>query len=125
LILILINPFNWGEGEKGLAGAGGTTVPATATRPAAAAVVAGECPTITAWKVEYWDNQELKGDPVLCRNETGANIYHNWYANSFGLRFPADNFSARFTRTIHFPEGNTWFTLAVMMARVCGLMTRC
>ncbi|HUM71441.1 MAG TPA: PA14 domain-containing protein, partial [Chloroflexota bacterium] len=83
----------------------------TATRPSVVAAAPGECPTITAWKAEYWDNQELKGDPVLCRNETGVFVHHDWGTGSFGLSFPVNDFSARFTRTIYLPEGNTRFAL--------------
>ena len=61
------------------------------------------CPTITAWKGEYWANQDLSGPSVLCRND--ENINFTWLGDSPDPILPADHFSARWTRTIHFETG--------------------
>jgi N-acetylmuramoyl-L-alanine amidase len=65
------------------------------------------CPTITAWKGEYWDNQHLSGAPRLCRND-GA-IRFDWGGGSPGAHIPADHFSARWTRRLHFDAGRYRF----------------
>ncbi len=52
------------------------------------------------WKGEYFSNPGLNGAPVLVRND--ANIDFSW-ADSPGPGVPGDNFSARWTRTYHFP----------------------
>ncbi len=55
------------------------------------------------WKVEYYDNRKLEGDPVLVRNET--KIDHDWGKGSPASGVPADNFSARWTRKVDFERG--------------------
>ena len=62
-------------------------------------------PTITEWRGEYFNNRDLLGDPVLVRNDPSLDF--NW-----GLGSPApgvvnaDNFSARWTRTLNLPSGS-------------------
>jgi uncharacterized protein YraI len=62
------------------------------------------------WQARYWDNRELRGDPVLRREEDAIN--HDWGSGSPDpLLFPGgDNFSARWTRTVNFPAGTYRFT---------------
>ncbi len=67
------------------------------------------CPTITAWKGEYWNNRYLSGNPVLCRNDSNVNF--NWGTGGPGSGVPNDKFSARWTRTIPFSAGRYKFHL--------------
>jgi hypothetical protein len=50
------------------------------------------------WKGEYWTNRTLSGDPVLVRNDRDVN--YDWGQGSPSPILPADNFSARWTRTV-------------------------
>ena len=56
------------------------------------------------WKGEYYNNPDLAGGPVLVRNDPWIDF--NWGTGSPGLGVPADNFSARWTRTLSFGDGN-------------------
>ncbi len=67
------------------------------------------CPTITAWKGEYWNNQSLSGSPVLCRDD--ANVNFDWGVGSPAGNIPSDHFSARWTRTMNFNSGRYRFYL--------------
>ncbi|MCA9986096.1 MAG: hypothetical protein KDE59_17435 [Anaerolineales bacterium] len=58
---------------------------------------------ITDWQGEYWANAEQNGVPALVRNDT--TIDFNWGTGAPASGLPADNFSARWTRTINFPAG--------------------
>ena len=61
---------------------------------------------ITEWKGEYYANLELRGNPTLVRNDQAIDF--NWHDKAPpGL--PNDDFSARWTRSIHFPQGNYRF----------------
>ena len=60
-------------------------------------------PVITAWRGEYFTNRDLLGAPALVRNDNAINF--NWGPGSFAPGYPADNFSARWTRTLNFDEG--------------------
>jgi hypothetical protein len=108
VLLLIFNPFD-GKDEKEGAAVNQPTSSTTTTSSTAATATAGECPKITAWQAEYWDNEELRGDPVLCRNEFRIN--HEWGEDSPVSDVPKDHFSARFTRTIHFPAGRYEFYL--------------
>ncbi len=50
------------------------------------------------WKGEYWNNRTLSGDPVLVRNDRDVNF--DWGKGSPSPALPADDFSARWTRTV-------------------------
>lgn len=63
------------------------------------------------WKAEYYNNRNLKGDPVLVRNET--KIKHNWKQDSPAAGVSADNFSARWTRKVDFKKGTYLFSALV------------
>ncbi len=67
------------------------------------------CPAITDWRGQYWSNQNLSGDPVLCRNDT--NVDFNWGYGSPDPRVPNDHFSARWTRNMGFSAGRYRFHL--------------
>ncbi len=68
------------------------------------------CPAITDWKGEYWNNRDLAGAPVLCRNDVNVNF--NWGAGGPGGSVPDNNFSARWTRSLYFPQGRYRFHVA-------------
>lgn len=58
------------------------------------------------WKGEYYNNANLSGSPVLVRNDADVNF--NWGYGSPAGEVPADNFSARWTRTISIPSSGTY-----------------
>jgi uncharacterized protein YraI len=62
------------------------------------------------WKGEYWNNLSLSGNPALVRNDT--NLDFNWGGGSPASAIPADNFSARWTRSLHFEGGSYRFAVA-------------
>ena len=62
------------------------------------------------WKGEYYDNPNLSGAPVLVRNDVFIDF--NW-PESPGPGVPADNFSARWTRTQDIPADLYVFSLVV------------
>ena len=61
----------------------------------------------TEWEAKYWNNKNLSGEPVLVRQE--AELNHDWGAGAPGP-VNANNFSARFKRTIDVPAGDYRFT---------------
>lgn len=62
-------------------------------------------PSYPDWKGEYWTNTTLNGTAALTRND--ANLDFNWGAGAAAVGLPADNFSARWTRSVTFTAG-TW-----------------
>jgi hypothetical protein len=52
------------------------------------------------WRGEYWSNRDLNGAPALTRNDRDINF--DWGPNAPVPGLPADNFSARWTRTAGF-----------------------
>jgi hypothetical protein len=52
------------------------------------------------WRGEYWDNRHLEGTPLLVRNDPALTF--DWGRRSPAPELPADNFSARWTRTKEF-----------------------
>lgn len=70
------------------------------------------CPIITAWKGEYYNNQNRSGDRVVCRNDVGVDgpgLDFNWGLGSPAAGVLADHFSARWTRRINFAAGTYRF----------------
>lgn len=65
------------------------------------------CPTITGWRAEYWNNRDLSGLPVMCRNE--SNVSFDWGSSGPSGAVLNDHFSARWTRTINLTSGNYRF----------------
>lgn len=55
------------------------------------------------WKGTYWPNRTLSGDLAVIRDD--ADIDFDWDDDGPLVGFPADNFSARWERTLEFPEG--------------------
>lgn len=63
----------------------------------------------SAWSVDYWNNTTLSGSPVLQRTET--NLNYNWGSGSPAPGIVnSDNFSARWRRSVYFPNGSYRFT---------------
>ena len=67
--------------------------------------------TFADWKGEYYSNANLSGAPVLVRND--PNVLFGWGPGSPGVGVPADNFSVRWTRNLHFSAGNYRFQMLV------------
>jgi hypothetical protein len=66
------------------------------------------CPSTLDWKAEYWPNRNLTGPSSLCRSEGLPN--NNWGNGSPDIaRVPADDFSARYSKTINVAGGNVTF----------------
>lgn len=67
--------------------------------------------TFNNWKSSFFANRDLAGTPVLVQDQ--PNINFNWGAGSPGAGVPADNFSARFERTLNLAFGT--YELAITM----------
>jgi hypothetical protein len=70
----------------------------------------GPTPTptvVNGWVATYFNNKTLSGSAVLSRVDT--NLDFNWGSGSPGTGVPADNFSARWTRTLAFGQGTYRF----------------
>lgn len=68
-------------------------------------------PPITEWKGEYFNNRTLSGNPVLVRND--RTIDFDWGNGAPANGLPADDFSARWQRTLTLAAGNYRFTATV------------
>lgn len=62
---------------------------------------------ISGWRGEYFNNRFLVGPPVLVRDDPAINFSWGLGAPAPGL--PADDFSVRWTRTLHFEAGQYRF----------------
>jgi PA14 domain len=64
------------------------------------------------WRVEYFNNPNLSGEPVMVRGEPEIPISKEWLQNSpnSSCNLSADNFSARWTRKVVFAPGLYRFT---------------
>ena len=71
--------------------------------------LSSNCPTISDWKGEYWNNRTLSGNPILCRND--GSVDFDWGDGGPGNGVPNDNFSARWTRNWDFTQGRYRFHL--------------
>jgi len=60
-----------------------------------------------SWYATYWNNRNLQGTPVLSRNE--ASVDYNWGNGSPASAVSADNWSARWTRSVYFSAGTYRF----------------
>jgi hypothetical protein len=63
------------------------------------------------WKGEYWPNRNLSGNPALVRND--VNLDFKWGQGTPAPNLPADNFSARWTRTFKFEAATYRFHVRV------------
>ncbi len=96
-----------------------TRPPATATRPQPTATATQPRPTatptrtpvITDWRGEYFGNLNLAGQPAVVRNDATLNFVWGAAAPAAGL--PADGFSARWSRSLHFEAATYRFFLTV------------
>jgi uncharacterized protein YraI len=87
-------------------------VPPPALSPAPPTTIPTSEPVvINDWRGEYYDNPNLGGSPVLIRND--AVVLFGWGPDSPGPGVPADNFSARWTRDLHFSAGAYRFEVLV------------
>ncbi|MEM7347172.1 MAG: PA14 domain-containing protein [Chloroflexota bacterium] len=64
-----------------------------------------------SWRAEYYSNNSLSGSPTLSRFEDSMN--HNWGMEAPAPDLPKDNFSARWSRSMHFEKGTYLFLLTV------------
>ncbi|NLE44073.1 MAG: hypothetical protein GX620_05080 [Chloroflexi bacterium] len=55
------------------------------------------------WQAEYWSNRFLSGSPVLVRNDRAIDF--DWGTGSPAYGIPADDFSVRWQRILHFDSG--------------------
>jgi hypothetical protein len=85
----------------------GGLAPTVATPPPAAPTPIA----ITEWRGEFWPNVSLEGAPTLVRNDSFVDF--NWGEGTPNVTLPADNFSARWARTVQFDEGTYLFHLIV------------
>ncbi|HSR29133.1 MAG TPA: PA14 domain-containing protein, partial [Anaerolineae bacterium] len=63
------------------------------------------------WRGEYFGNPALSGNPFQVRND--KNIDFNWGGGAPAPGLPADNYSVRWTRQLHFPAGQYRFNVQV------------
>jgi PA14 domain len=66
-------------------------------------------PPADPFAAQYFDNRELSGAPVLARNDDAIDF--DWGGGTPGDGVPADNFSARWTRTKAYAEGTYRFAV--------------
>ena len=66
--------------------------------------------TFTDWRGEYFANPDLSGEPALVRNDTAIDFDWGDTSPAPGL-VPADEFSARWTRTLPFVQGLYRFSI--------------
>lgn len=62
-------------------------------------------PPDTPWQAQYWDNNELRGSPRVNTTESGLYLVRHWGWGNGPHGLPADNWSARFVKTVYFPGG--------------------
>ena len=65
------------------------------------------CPTINEWRGEYWNNTNLSGGSVLCRND--FSLYFDWGYGSPNPVINDDYYSARWIRSLLFQAGQYRF----------------
>ena len=68
-------------------------------------------PEISEWRGEYFDNRNLEGEPALIRND--KEIDFNWKDGAPSSSLPANNFSARWTRSLHFEAAIYRFAIRI------------
>ncbi|MGW8318584.1 MAG: PA14 domain-containing protein, partial [Candidatus Promineifilaceae bacterium] len=63
------------------------------------------------WRSEYFANANLSGSPAVVRND--PNINFNWGMGSPVPGLPTDNFSVRWSRSLHLEAGTYTFRISV------------
>lgn len=71
--------------------------------PATSTATPTALPVISEWRGEYFDNRSLIGAPRLVRNDYA--VQFDWGYGAPAPELSADEFSARWTRTLSFAEG--------------------
>jgi hypothetical protein len=71
-------------------------------------VKAAQGPNRASWQAAYWNNKRLSGEPVLERRE--ANVDYNWGDGTPAPEIRANDFSARWTRTLTVQPATYRFT---------------
>ena len=66
---------------------------------------------ITDWKGEYFDNPDVKGKPVLVRNDRDINF--DWGTGAPAPGLPTDNYSVRWSRASNFENSDYQFTVSL------------
>jgi len=61
------------------------------------------------WQAQFWDNRELRGSPRVSTSEGGIYLVRHWGWGGGPYGLPADEWSARFVKTVHFPGGDYRF----------------
>jgi N-acetylmuramoyl-L-alanine amidase len=67
------------------------------------------CPAIGSWKGEYYNGRIPNGTLFVCRDDSGVNF--NWGEGAPASGVAANNFSARWTRTLYFDTATYRFHL--------------
>ncbi len=65
-------------------------------------------PSNGPWAAQFWNNKDLSGTPNVTANINEVNF--DWGTGAPIAGINTDNFSARFTRTVNFPQGTYRFT---------------
>ena len=81
---------------------------ATASRQLTIKSSGGCTPGASGWIGEYYKNMELNGSPVMCRIDAAINF--SWGSGGPDKSTGTNSFSARWTRTQYFPQGQYDFT---------------
>ena len=100
--------FTWTRDEQPTETPTPTLTPTPSATPSPTPTSAPPLPQV--WMGEYYDNPSLVGLPVLVREDADVNF--NWGAGSPDGSLPADNFSARWTRSIWLAAGTYRFTVS-------------
>jgi hypothetical protein len=110
-------PATWPDGEPLTSGTLALLVATQDFSRRANATFDYVAPTPTAvstpgpWRGSYYNNPDLRDDPVLVRDEAEVRFF--WGLGSPDLLVPSDNFSASWQRTATFVDGLYRFTVEV------------
>jgi hypothetical protein len=80
-----------------------STPPPTSTPAPTSTLHPTSTPAITDWRGEYYANMTLSGSPAVVRNDVAVRF--DWGQGSPAAGVPADAFSVRWSRSLHFRRG--------------------
>ena len=81
-----------------------------AGRASTTSASATSCADDGGWAAEYFDNRDLAGAPVVTRTDDAIDF--DWSSGSPADAVPANNFSARWTKSLHLAEAGAYkFTI--------------